>query len=132
MFYYIILFESVTPNIIHIIAKTNQGYINSKIPMRVKIHCIEKATINDPKNNEKGLEMFSTMKKSIEELRNTADGASLFGRIKKAQIISLYIRSFSSFSKEYGEEMVMWSCIWLLFFAKWHDTFSGYKILFTN
>lgn len=82
MFYYTDSFASVTPNIMdffhHIIAKTNQGFINSKIPLRVQLHCIERATIDDSTEGSI-LRRFSRMK-TIEDLRNTADGATLFGK----------------------------------------------------
>lgn len=82
MFYYTDSFASVTPNIQdffhHIIAKTNQGFINSKIPLRVALHCLEKATINDGTEGSI-LRRFSRMK-TLEELRHTADGATLFGK----------------------------------------------------
>ena len=82
MFYYTDSFASVTHNIQdffhHIIAKTNQGFIHSKIPLRVQLHCIEKATIDDS-NEGSTLRRFSRMK-TLDELRNTADGATLFGK----------------------------------------------------
>ena len=70
----------------NLFAVTNQGYINSKIPLRVTRFCTEKANIVNEKNKhmEGLLEEFSSMKGdpsgvygSPTNLRNTADVAHL-------------------------------------------------------
>ena len=64
-------------NVLQVIAETNQGYINSKIPVRVKAHCIEQATINDEQSASNIINKFSNMKGTSAALRNTADAAAL-------------------------------------------------------
>ena len=81
MVYYTQEFADMTSNIQdfidHQISKTNQGYINSKIPVRVHAHCSEKATIKETTNGGM-FEAFVGMKEN-DELRNTADAATLLG-----------------------------------------------------
>ena len=78
MFYYTQEFEDVTADIEgfvdHIIDITNEGYINSNMPVRVKSFCIEKATLSDATGN---IHDFPMMKGSPEATRNTADAAAL-------------------------------------------------------
>ena len=45
-----------------VIAETNQGYINSGIPVRIIRFCHELAIINDTSNTLEFLNMFNTMK----------------------------------------------------------------------
>ena len=83
MFYYTPDFATITANIADFIdlaiSETNQGYINSNIPVRVAKHCIEKATINDVSSSSTMLSNFRAMK-PLADLRNTADSAALLGR----------------------------------------------------
>ncbi len=60
-----------------VIQETNQGYINSKVPLRAKLHCIEQATLNDVSSSSTMLSQFSTMKGDSATLRGTADAAAL-------------------------------------------------------
>jgi len=82
MFYYTADFEAITPDIPgfidQVLAETNQGYINSQIPLTVTKFCIEAATINDMEQSSDLLRAFYNMKSSKAELRNTADAAALF------------------------------------------------------
>ena len=53
---------------------TNKGYINSKVPIRAKLHCAIESNISD------GLDVVTTLnrfKKSKTNLRNSADAAIL-------------------------------------------------------
>jgi len=81
MFYYTADFEAITADIPgfidQVLAETNQGYINSKIPLTVTKFCIEAATINDMEQSSDLLRAFYNMKSSTAELRNTADAAAL-------------------------------------------------------
>jgi len=86
MFYVTPEVAATTPNIAdfvdQVIAETNLGYINSKIPVRVKALCIEEANI-DQSSASDTLETFTNMKgipwksETIAALRNTADAAVL-------------------------------------------------------
>merc|ERR1712142_465120 len=58
-------------------AETNQGYINSKIPIRVKIFCIEASTLRDEEQSSTQLDKFVSYKGSAEALRGSADAAAL-------------------------------------------------------
>jgi len=60
-----------------VIAETNQGYINSKIPIRVKIFCIEATTLNDESDSAKLFSKFVSYKGTTEALRGSADAAAL-------------------------------------------------------
>merc|ERR1712112_179533 len=80
MFYYTPEFASITDDIPLLvslmIAETNQGYINSEIPLRVRAHCIAAATLHDHTHYITMLNQFSQYK-PIDELRNSADAAAL-------------------------------------------------------
>merc|ERR1712243_138295 len=80
MFYYTPEFASITDDIPLLvslmIAETNQGYINSEIPLRVRSHCIAAATLHDHPHHVTMLDQFSQYK-PIDELRNSADAAAL-------------------------------------------------------
>jgi len=60
-----------------VIAETNQGYINSNIPVRVKIFCIEATTLNDESQTSTLLNKFAAYKGSYASLLDTADAAAL-------------------------------------------------------
>jgi len=80
-FYYTVEFAKATPNIQlyfnDLVAKTNLGYNNSGIPVRMKIFCIEKTNLHDNKDADKLFDNFKYYKKSVKELRGTADAAAL-------------------------------------------------------
>ena len=81
MFYYTPDFAAITPDIPgfidQVLAETNQGYVNSGIPLTATKFCIEAATINDMKESSDLLRAFYYMKSSTTALRNTADAAAL-------------------------------------------------------
>jgi len=83
MFYYTPEFASITDDIplfvSQVIAETNQGYINSGIPVRVRSHCIAAATLHDNPSAGTMLNQFSQYK-PMDELRNSADAAALLVR----------------------------------------------------
>ena len=60
-----------------VIAETNQGYINSNIPIRVKIFCIEATTLNDETESATLFTKFANYKGSSEALLGSADAAAL-------------------------------------------------------
>jgi len=62
-----------------VIQETNQGYINSKVPLRAKLCCSEQATFDDrsDKNALQTLYDFKAMKGSPKALRGSADTAAL-------------------------------------------------------
>ena len=79
MFYYTQAFEDTTADIDgfieQVLAETNQGYINSQIPIRASKLCAEKANVEE---NDNVLTSFSNMKSgSPTKLRNSADAAAL-------------------------------------------------------
>jgi len=87
MFYYTPEFASITDDIPLLvslmIAETNQGYINSEIPLRARAHCISSATLHDHPHYVTMLDQFSQYK-PIEELRKSADAAVLL--VKKFDV----------------------------------------------
>jgi len=60
-----------------VIAETNQGYINSNLPVRVRIFCIEATTLKDEEQSSTQLSKFAAYKGSAEALRGSADAAAL-------------------------------------------------------
>ena len=80
MFYYTAEFEAITADIQGFIAQvidiTNQGFINSNIPVRATAFCIEKATISDAQA-DMNLDALKYMKGSPEATLNSADAATL-------------------------------------------------------
>ena len=81
MFYFTPQFAAVTADIPgfidQVIAETNQGYRNSRIPVQVSKLCIEAATIDDVAEPTTFLHTFEAMKTSAAALTNTADAAAL-------------------------------------------------------
>merc|ERR1719481_36439 len=82
MFYYTKEFAKVTPDIPlyveQVVAETNQGYINSNIPLRVKAHCIEEADLHDQQSGGDMLGKFKYYKGGYKgDLLNSADAAAL-------------------------------------------------------
>ena len=82
--YYTPQFASVTSDIpgwvAQVMAETNQGYANSKIPLRAEVHCIQQASVNDASSSTQQINEFGSMMGSVDALRNTADVAILFIR----------------------------------------------------
>ena len=59
------------------LAVVNQGYINSNVPLRVALHCIEAADLQDITDASKMINTFRMYKDTVENLRQTADAAML-------------------------------------------------------
>ena len=68
--------EQFTKSIIHY---TNMGYKNSNVPIRVKLHCIELANIEEKfeVDGVRLLDWFAKLKHTAEALRGSADAAAL-------------------------------------------------------
>ena len=60
-----------------VLAETNQGYINSLIPVTISLLCIEAATIDDQMDVNGLITAYREMKGTVDALRNTADAAFL-------------------------------------------------------
>jgi len=79
--YYTPEFAAITPDIYdyiqQVIAVTNQGYMNSKVNLRVKLHCTEMATLHDNMDSNKLIDDFAVMKGNWWRLRGSADAAVL-------------------------------------------------------
>ena len=79
--YYTREFASQTNNINEFVDKmlalTNQGFLNSKVPITVVKNCVEAADVNDIYDMNEQLQEFRTLRKSLEDLRDTADTATL-------------------------------------------------------
>ena len=109
MFYYTPGFQAITrdiPGFIdEVLAVTNQGYANSKIPLTVTRFCIEAATINDQWNPYRLFKAFKKMKRTASALRNTADaavllstnldvcGSGIFNKISSGRTLSICAKS---------------------------------------
>merc|ERR1712200_253972 len=79
--YYTPHFERITPDVDGyinlLIQATNQGYINSLVPLRLKLLCSEMARINDQYDGNYMLDQFESYKGTYQALRGTADTAIL-------------------------------------------------------
>ena len=58
-----------------VVADTNQGYINSKIPLRITLHCMEETTKGESELAD--LDIFRRYKGGDNGLRGSADAAAL-------------------------------------------------------
>ena len=80
-FYYTPMFADHTDDIDgfinEVLAVTNQGFINSKAPVRVQSCGSEMASFEETGDGRADFSSFYQMKGSVEELRGTADAASL-------------------------------------------------------
>ena len=69
MMYFTPEFEEVVPDveayIAVVLSETNQGYINSKIPIRMEIFCIEKLELPEDPNPYKMYNAFGRSKGKI-------------------------------------------------------------------
>ena len=74
-------FADVTNNINDFVDKmiaiTNQGFLNSKVPITVVKTCIEEANLEEMDSSLEMLKNFRTLKGTTENLRQTADTATL-------------------------------------------------------
>merc|ERR1711962_1260723 len=81
MFWYTKEFADVTTDIplfiSQVIAETNQGYINSKVNVRVKTHCIKQVDFAEQNDGTTMLTTFENSKPA-KDLLNSADVAHLF------------------------------------------------------
>ena len=126
MFYYTPQFADITPDISgfvdQLLAETNQGYLNSDVKLKVRKHCIEAADIKEVESSLEMLKNFRRMKKSVAELRHSADAAVLLvknlknscgiaylNQIKTGSTLSIVQKScavgYYSFGHELGHNM---------------------------
>ena len=60
-----------------LVAETNQGYINSGVPLRARLHCIQESSVPDGLPPAVTLRMFTTSQANLNKVRNSADAAIL-------------------------------------------------------
>ena len=81
MVYFTPTFESETDDIGEfledLVTITNEGYKNSEVRLKMKVHCVEKAEIDDIRDKQIMLEKFKRMKGDTRSLLNSADVAVL-------------------------------------------------------
>ena len=79
--YYTYDFAASTPSVLgfvlQMIAVTNQGYVNSNVPLVAKLLCIELTDIGEDESPYQMLSDFTNMKIPLNTLRGSADVASL-------------------------------------------------------
>ena len=87
--YYTKEFADSTPDINtftdSLISITNQGYINSKVPLRIKKHCTEQVSIADGQSSAVTLNALQRLKPTLKEVRNSADVAVLYVKTFNSQ-----------------------------------------------
>ena len=120
MMYYTPQMAKITPDIRgfvdQVLAETNQGYRNSRVAMTIKLHCLEKATVDDTGSSSATLSNFVAMKGSTSSLRHSADTAVLLvasacGRaygintISHGQTISVCAKSCALGYFSFGHEL---------------------------
>jgi len=119
--YYTPEFAAITPDIYdyiqQVIAETNQGYMNSRVNLRVKLHCIEMATLHDSMDGNRLLYDFAVMKGNLWRLRASADAAVLltadlnycgiafFDTIKIKQTVAVAQKSCALGHYTFGHEL---------------------------
>jgi hypothetical protein len=80
-----------------VLAETNQGYMNSLVPLTVKLHCIQEATMDDiAASATTTLSTFATMKETEKKLRHTADAAVLLVVSMGSSCGIAYVNTISS------------------------------------
>ena len=69
MFYFTTDFAKITADIAgyvdQVLAETNQGYVNSDVPLRVSKYCIEPAGLGDGSDTVSMLNTFTVMKEQL-------------------------------------------------------------------
>merc|ERR1711934_1055837 len=67
--------KNIATMVKNVVDQTNQGYKNSKIPVRVKLHCMEETTVPEAQISDLGV--FNRYKGGGNNLRGSADAAAL-------------------------------------------------------
>ena len=49
-------------NVLQVIAETNQGYKNSQVALKVRLHCIQQSDVADGQDSSTTLEQFTQSK----------------------------------------------------------------------
>ena len=62
---------------VQVIAETNQGYINSGVPIRAKLHCAMESDIADGQAADVTLQKFKKSQSSFNLVRRSADATIL-------------------------------------------------------
>ena len=88
-----------------VIDETNQGYINSKVPLRIKKHCAEQVSIADGLSSGASLDSLQRLKSSLAQVRNSADVAVLLvNRFASATACGqARLRAIDSNSSKFGQ-----------------------------
>ena len=60
-----------------VIAETNQGYINSKVPIRARLHCVLESDVSDGLDASTTLSTFKQSRYNLNRVRKSADAAIL-------------------------------------------------------
>ena len=82
-----------------LMAETNEGYINSRVPLRVKIHCVLETDIPDGLPPAATLRLFTLKLKSLTQLRVSADTAVLLVNSYSPGSASCGLAWFNSWSR---------------------------------
>ena len=79
--YYTKQFLKSTPDpaafIDQLLAETNQGYVNSRVPLRVRLHCAILSSVPDGLPPVITLKLFTTSQGDLDRVRRSADAAIL-------------------------------------------------------
>jgi len=123
--YYTAEFKRSTKNVKafanQVIAETNAGYINSKVPIRIKLHCLIQSDIPDGLDSSKALTRFGTSQgRNYNKLRKSADttillvkkfsdggtcGRNYFNRISDGWTVGVVAKSCALGYYSFGHEI---------------------------
>jgi hypothetical protein len=123
--YYTTEFKRSTKNVKNFvnqaIAETNAGYMNSKVPIRIKLHCLIESNIPDGMDSAKALAKFGTSEgRSYNKLRKSADttillvkkfsdggtcGRNYFNRISDGYTVGVVAKSCALGYYSFGHEI---------------------------
>ena len=82
-----------------LIAETSEGYINSGVPLRVKLHCVLETDIPDGLPPAATLRLFTLKKSRLSSLRVSADTAVLLVNSYSPGSASCGLAWFNSWSR---------------------------------
>merc|ERR1719187_409153 len=111
--YYTAEFKRSTKNVKafanQVIAETNAGYINSKVPIRIKLHCLLESSIPDNRDPKVTLDRFAYSQGSSNNLRKSADTTVLLVK-KFGDEATCGMNYFDRISDGFTMGVVMKSC----------------------
>ena len=111
----------------HLVAETNQGYINSGVPLRVRLHCAVLSSVPDGLPPAITLRLFTTSQRSLNSLRRSADAAILLVQEYSQANRNCGVNWFNAWSRGQTIGTVRKSCA-LGYFSFGHELAHGFGL----